>query len=371
MTTSREEGGRRRAALVAGGLGALIAAGILLSMGHSAPISVESPPGCTGDCTFASITTTGDVTVGDDILMTDGNRVCLNAACTMYIGGDGFGVVVIDSAMSIRADTSMTIFGDVGLGTDRANNGTFAGASSGSPPTLTINGATDANVDFVVVPKGTGALRTTILDPRTSIKNQGTAGACSDSSAAVCVDDTLMVGNGSGTTVATISTGGLGTFNGGLNAGGQLISSVATPVSSSDAATKGYVDSLTTSVTTGAWSAYFVGAAAEGINGGGFTPYAVVSGEKFRRIDCVCAVAGTVGGGTGIGMGLYADGSQVATCEISGGDADACNDTAGKVLSCDLDYAITAGAVYSLRVESTTDCAGNPSGCLCNVQIVR
>jgi hypothetical protein len=69
-------------------------------------------------------------------------------------------------------------------------------------------------------------------NPKTGIKNTGSAAACSSNTGAVCINDAagLAVGNGSGTTVATVSATGAAVFNGGatLGSAGAAITSAPT-----------------------------------------------------------------------------------------------------------------------------------------------
>lgn len=122
----------------------------------------------------------------------------------------------------------------------------------------------------------------------------------------------------------------------------------------------------------GAWSVEFFGLVAEGANGQGAyaTTGTGIAVEKFRNVVCTCRVAGTAGT-NGIFVELFADGGAVNNCELVGIDGDACNDTAGTVLRCDMNVGIIQGANYTLQFKSTTDCAANPTDCACNVTIER
>lgn len=120
---------------------------------------------------------------------------------------------------------------------------------------------------------------------------------------------------------------------------------------------------------TGAWQSEFVGLVGEGANGeGAFYATATAGGSKFRNVVCTCRVTGT-GGTNGIFVALIGAGSEVTNCELAGGDSNACDDTAGTVLRCDVNTTIAATTAYTLQFKSTTDCATNPTDCGCNVVI--
>ena len=123
---------------------------------------------------------------------------------------------------------------------------------------------------------------------------------------------------------------------------------------------------------TGAWESEFLGLVIESTNGeGAFAATGSgTSNMKFRNIVCTCRVTGT-GGTNGIFVELFAGGVAGANCELNGGDANACDDTAGTVMKCDINTAIVLGTNYTLQFKSTTDCASNPTDCGCNVVLER
>lgn len=168
MSERDQETGRRRAALVAGSAGAFIAAGILFTMGHSAPITVGNPPDCTGDCSFTSLTTTsGDITSGDDLISTDdveagddvkvttGNLVCFNAACSTFCGDVAGQLVCQGVSSGVRFSGAMTAGGTSTLGNNVPNYITIAGGTTGLPPTITQSG--EAGVGLTIS-AGTGQI---------------------------------------------------------------------------------------------------------------------------------------------------------------------------------------------------------------------
>lgn len=126
---------------------------------------------------------------------------------------------------------------------------------------------------------------------------------------------------------------------------------------------------LATKAPTGAWAVHWDGVVAESINGeGGYKSDNVPPGY-FEYVACSCRVAGS-GGSDGITVELFEDGISADAVEITGGDANACDDAAGTMLTGLLHFPPT-NATYSLQFKSSTDCAGNPTDCTCNVMIER
>lgn len=127
-----------------------------------------------------------------------------------------------------------------------------------------------------------------------------------------------------------------------------------------------------TSAPTGAWPVEFIGLVAESANGQGafFATGSGTTAAKFRNIVCTCRVTGT-GGTNGIFAEIFAGGVAGTNCELVGGDTNACDDTAGTVLKCDVNTSIVASTSYTLQIKSTTDCATNPTDCGCSVVIER
>lgn len=176
-----------------------------------------------------------------------------------------------------------------------------------------------------------------------SVSNTSNGASCSGNTSAYCINDAQGYAwtNGSGTTVGVATAAGL--------------------------------ISGDTGVSSGAWAVMWSGGAAvpEGSNGqGGYTNTTNGRGSKFRQVTCSCRVAGS-GGSDGITLSLMEDGLEVGTVEIVGGDTNACDDAAGTLLAADLNYSIVQEASYALQVKSTTDCAGNPTDCLCNIDVTR
>jgi hypothetical protein len=158
---------------------------------------------------------------------------------------------------------------------------------------------------------------------------------------------------------ATVS----GTVSAGVLDGGAVIGTTGNFSST----VKANAFQTATHYSSGGWSAHFTGVAAEGVNGGAYTTGDNVQpGAMFTDVVCVCAVAG-VGGTNGLFVDLLEDGVSVANVELTGGDANACDDPAGTALHGTLNFPYTNGATYSLQVKATTDCATNPLGCHCNV----
>lgn len=252
----------------------------------------------------------GDVTAGDDLISTDDTTV-------------GDDLVVTD-------------------------DGTFATVtfSGGGTPCLTRGGNTSVQTctgdGFVDL--GTFQVQGTSSDFWDSIRNTVTGASCSSNTGAVCINDPqgLAVTDGSGTTVAVITAAG--------------------------------AVSGDTGISSGTWSAmWWTGAAIpEGSDGmGGYRPTTIGRGSKFRQVACSCRVAGT-GGTTGIVLSLMEDGVEVDTQEINAAaDTNACDDAAGALLTGDFNYTIVADRLYELQVKSTTDCAGNPTDCLCGTDVTR
>lgn len=126
---------------------------------------------------------------------------------------------------------------------------------------------------------------------------------------------------------------------------------------------------LATKAPTGAWAVHWDGVVAESINGeGGYKSDNVTPGY-FEYVACSCRVAGS-GGSDGITVELFEDGLSADAVEITGGDANACDDAAGTMLTGLLHFPPT-NATYSLQFKSSTDCASNPTDCTCNVMIER
>lgn len=152
---------RKKLAIIAtAGVAALTAAGALLGVSYTP--TYQGVGGCAagGSCTPATIVTTGDITagddlvstddveVGDDVKLTDGNKTFYNVGATMHVGGDGFGVLVLDAPVSILLDAATDIRGTTLLGHDKTNYLTFAGGNTGLQPSITQTG--EAGVGLLI-----------------------------------------------------------------------------------------------------------------------------------------------------------------------------------------------------------------------------
>jgi hypothetical protein len=173
------------------------------------------------------------------------------------------------------------------------------------------------------------------------ISNTATGAPCSGRTGSVCFADDVA-GSSAGTTTWTIDA--------------------ATGLLSGD-----------TGISSGPFGVMWVGGAAvpEGSNGqGSWKPTTVGRGSKVGQVCCSCRVAGS-GGTEGIFVSLMETGVEVASVEVSGGDSNACDDAAGTSLCGNLATAIVAAATYTGQFKATTDCAGNPTDCLCNFDVTR
>ncbi len=123
-------------------------------------------------------------------------------------------------------------------------------------------------------------------------------------------------------------------------------------------------------ISSGAFSVMWVGGGAvpEGSDGQGFFfPITIGRGSDFGWVSCGCRTAGS-GGTNGVFLALMEDGLSAIEVELTGADSNACNETKFRAR---LDTAISAEAEYALQFTSSTDCAGNPVDCLCNVEVTR
>jgi hypothetical protein len=175
-----------------------------------------------------------------------------------------------------------------------------------------------------------------------AVNNPATGASCTNT-AAFCINDPqgFEWTNGSGTTV------GVGTTDGKIS--GDL------------------------GITSGPLVVAFLGGAAvaEGVNGlGGILVTEVGRGSKVGSVCCSCRVAGS-GGTDGIFISLMEDGSEIASVEVAGADANACDDAAGTLFCGTLSTGIQEGSKYTGQVKANTDCAGNPTDCVCNFEVLR
>lgn len=255
---------------------------------------------------------TGNTTIGGTLTVTGKTTVS-----TINAGG-----VVLDGGARLLFN----------VGTTHIESDTLGGVSGawGAGANFTGNFSTTGNLS------ADGTVRI-----GTSAFNSGSSAACTTTTV-VCINDPqgFEWTNGSGTTV------GAGTAAG-------LISG-------------------DTGVSSGAVAVTWGGVIPETTNGqGGYLPTTVGRGSKFRQVTCSCRVAGS-GGTTGIVLSLMEDGVEVDTQEINAGaDTNACDDAAGTLLSGDFDFTFTAAKAYTLQVKSSTDCAGNPTDCSCNIDVTR
>jgi hypothetical protein len=270
----------------------LLAAGVSFAVGYQ-PNALRN--------LFGPITITGDLSVTDDLVVTD------------------------DLSADVASVASIEFTGGGTPGLERGGNTTVQTRSGDGLAVLSTL-------------QGQG-----IVDGWDSFKNTANGAACSGNTAAFCVNDPagLAVADGSGTTVAFISTAGLMSGDTGISSGAFAVS----------------------------WGG---GAAVpEGSNGqGGWKPTTVGRGSKVGQVCCSCRVAGS-GGTEGIFMSLMETGVEVASVELAGGDTNACDDTAGTILCGNLATTVTAAATYTGQFKATTDCAGNPTDCLCNFDVTR
>jgi hypothetical protein len=116
----------------------------------------------------------------------------------------------------------------------------------------------------------------------------------------------------------------------------------------------------------GNWTALTVGILANVTN---FSGAFKASNEtpKFGNISCSATVAG-VGGTTGIVIKVrnVTDSTDLCSCTLG-----ACTTTAGTPLTCSCNTTGVVSKAYTLEYATTTDCATNPSGFVCNVEQIQ
>lgn len=272
-------------------------------------------------------------------------------------------VVAVATDMPVPANTSRQVYISSGVEQRLAfitggGSGTCriyrlqVGPDGTPPDVMTVNGAAIAPSSVATtgdVTAGDDLISTddlTVGDDAEvpTLKNPTSNADCSSNTGAVCVNDTggLAIANGSGTTSATITAAGL--------------------------------ISGDTPVTAGAFPSMFIGTGAavvEGVDGlGPYQPSQLGRASRVGRVCCSCRVAGS-GGSDGIFVSLMEDGSEVAATEIVGADNNACDDTARTRLCGSIAATLSQESIYSGQFKSTTDCAGNPTDCVCNFEILR
>lgn len=286
------------------------------------------------------ITITGDLSVTDDLTVTDQLTVSGYTA-----GRDaGFHNFSLTGELSVAGYTGIQDAGAnnvVASGTVSAARVEFLG---GGTPGLERGGNTTVQTSSGDGFASLSAFQAqSTADVWDSLRNSANGAACSSNTGAVCINDTggVAVADGAGTTVAVITAAG--------------------------------VISGDTGVSSGAFAVSWVGGAAvpEGSNGqGAWKPTTVGRGSKVGQVCCSCRVAGS-GGTEGIFVSLMETGVEVASVEIAGGDTNACDDAAGTTLCGNLATTVVAAATYTGQFKATTDCAGNPTDCLCNFDVTR
>lgn len=282
---------------------------------------------------------TDDVTVGDDLTVTDdttltgdlgvgGPLVVSNTASANGFDG-GAGVL---SYVVMRAGGNLVAQTDGKLclnGTTCTSNIAFGGGTS-------VQAGDSAGSAFAC----TGFTDNGTTKLRGGITNDTNGSGCSGQTDDICMLEDVAGANG-GTTTWLITSAGLMSGDTGVSSGG--------------------------------FSVMWVGGAAvpESSNGqGGYYPTTIGRGSKVGRVSCGCRVAGS-GGTNGVFMSLMEDGVEIAEVELSGGDANACDDAAGTLLVGNYSTGFSAAKRYTLQFDSNTDCAGNPTDCNCTADILR
>jgi hypothetical protein len=293
--------------------------------------------------TFSATVTASDLTATDDATVTDDLRVGGDAGVSGFFHVGGYTTLQDAGANNLVLSGDLTVSDDMS-----ADDGTCATVtcSGGGTPGLTRGGNTTVQTFSGDGFASLGTLQGQgVVDVFDSIKNTGNGANCTGNTAAFCINDPAGFAwtDGSGTTVGVATTAGL--------------------------------ISGDTGVSSGPFAVMWVGGAAipEGSSGqGAWKPTTTGRGSKLRQVCCSCRVAGS-GGTNGITMSLWdlESGTEVDSVALAGDDANACDDAAGLAFCGDFNYSIALPEFYTLQVKNTTDCAGNPTDCLCNVDVTR
>lgn len=89
-------------------------------------------------------------------------------------------------------------------------------------------------------------------------------------------------------------------------------------------------------------------------------------GGAVTRMTCSWGTAGT-GGSTGVVVKVrnVTGGSDLCTCTVG-----ACTIAANTPTACTCAGTFTAGSLYTMQLDATTDCAGNPANIVCTASVV-